>query len=609
MISRCVNFGYVLILLANGVCLGESTVLSNGTMLLRIDEDGSVGQVQWPRIGAYGQVREDGGARWGIDNGDSVNWIGGEGWVETARENSHTEFALQVAFTQKHDDLNAIVTYTLDETGNRFASSVRVTGVTGGTLVWAANFDPTALLLPGSQNEAWTRPSIAGRSGESNAVVHARPSVFGRAEISRAQGQYLRTSDDWRDFGEGTWIACEGGQGILESGVNLTGAPSDMLVDFAYGQVYSRLIYESDNAADGIHAEVVCTLGTSYEELETRMGNAHIVGERSPSPEGRRFREQRDELGQLTRRLLDDIVALQDAETGAVIRRTPGDEWATPVDIVDAAQCLYVLGFSNREDAAKALGRFLVSQIITTTDDVRPLGAVYGQVYVTSDPAQAHYEVELLPAASILWAVDEFARQHNPFDRPAYVASIIDEMELAADFLEAWSRPLIDRSAQFDRLETDERIRYLKDIASAQLGLSAAANLFRVQKRPVPQSWEVALNRARRIMTLHGHPIRAPWDVEAMSRVDRTGNPGSDSVDQLRLTVRDLTNQGERRYALLSGSYAESRQSPRSKTQTEMLAQLADDVLGSPESIGFSANTGELARLLAILFQSYQSVP
>ncbi|HIA48888.1 MAG TPA: hypothetical protein EYN96_13185, partial [Candidatus Hydrogenedentes bacterium] len=63
--------------------------IGNGRLTVGFDATGRVSSIQWPSPGYYSQLSDKGdqesgepsGIGWGVDIGEKILWVGGEGWT------------------------------------------------------------------------------------------------------------------------------------------------------------------------------------------------------------------------------------------------------------------------------------------------------------------------------------------------------------------------------------------------------------------------------------------------------------------------------------------------------------------------------------------------
>lgn len=632
MSSRIANyFTFVLVSLVMSSMI--SVQAQDDQLFLQVDDSGAITNLHWPSPGMFAQMAQrhgdPPGLRWGILEEDSIEWIGKEGWTVEATDRDISRGTITAHLNHTTRDMRVQITTQLGLSGTGFTSTVQVWGVETPTLIWYADFDPTAYVLPetSSAQSDFTkyRDYGAGIVRDSKTTLHFRPDAVGREKSAKVERWIMegRSFDDWGDLGDGTWIGITSPQHVIRQVVQ-SKQPAwgstqwkEAILDLkntngevALGDTHSLLVCEGQKADHGHVASVQVAFARSRSDAQELLRQEFVPVVAKSTVPNRRFRNNRSDVTALAGRLLDSISAHRDATTGAIYSSPPGHSPATPIDVVHASYTLYALGLAGRRDLGDPLVDYLTRQIYRETDGHRPMGSVSRRRYISGVPAEPEYRVGLFPAASIIWALNEYANQMPPAEQREFLHKHQDALESMADFLDKWSRPILDQLPRIADLNALEAAPYLDDLAAARLGLNNAAQVFQALDKEVPLAWTESNGRAFRATSTRGMHIYAPWDIEIGRRLDRYINIGRFERRGSLSAYLDTQSEVNKRFTVLSTAYQTTRTSSGGRLGSQLIAPAIDRYFEHDLStVSWNGGDGEAALLLVILYKSYQSTP
>ncbi|MFP6584075.1 MAG: hypothetical protein VCD00_16165 [Candidatus Hydrogenedentota bacterium] len=602
-------------------------------LFLQVDDAGAIMNLHWPSPGMFSQmalrVGDPPGLRWGILEEETILWIGKEDWVADRLEQDVARGTFISHLKHSTRDIRVEVITQLGRSGSGFTSTVEIAGVNAPTLVWYADFDPTAYVLPESSNGYTSRTKYrdygASVARDSKTTIHFRPDAIGREKSAKVKRWMAdgRSFDDWGDLGDGTWIGITSPQHVILQVVSSKRPKWGSMLwreaildlkntghDVALGDTHSLLVCEGQKTDDGYVASVQVAFAHTRSDVQDLLRQDLVPKTEKATPKNRRFPNTRPDVTALAEGLTDFIGLHQDEASGAIFASTPGHMPATPVDVVHACYTLYALGLAGRRDLGDSLAEYLARQVYQETDGHRPMGSVSRLRYSSGIPAEPEYRVELFPAASIIWALNEYAMQLPLRGRRDFLHKHQDALESMADFIDQWSRPILDQLPRVAGLNALEAAPYLDELAAARLGLNSGAQVFEAMGKEVPLAWIETNGRAFRATSTRGMYIYAPWDIEIGRRLNHY-------IDIRRFERRgslsaylDTQSEAKKRFTVLSIAYQTTRTSSGGRLGPELIAPTVDRYFGQDLStVSWNGRDGEAALLLVILYKSYQSTP
>lgn len=590
---------------------------------IQVDNEGVVRNVHWPTLGLYSQMADKGpdapGLRWGIVDGETIRWIGGEGWVVNSVERDPSTGFTTSQLSRTNAGLEVTLSTQLGQNGNSATSSVHVKGIDAPELVWYADFDPTTHVVPeldyASDAANRSRDFGAGILSDSKTILHFRPDVIGR-EATGNIAQWIerdRDFDDWGDLGSGTWIAMTSPQHVTKLAVGEAPvAPASLLSSDAkvfLGDAHSLMVCTGQEFGEGFVGSVQIAFGATRAAALDQLAVPLKPLQPKSSPAVRRFRHNRRDVTERAGGLVKHIESLRDPRHGAFHNPLPAHEAGTPVDVVRASYTLYALGLAGRRDLGDPFVAFLKDQVYDSTDGLRPLGSVSRTRYASGISSEPFYQVELLPAAALIWGIAEYGGEVNARDRHGFFEAQWFEIELMADFIVQWSRPLLSHVARIESLSSDAAAPYYDEIASIHFGLLSATRVCQVLGKEVPQDWSDAQGRANRAISSRDRVVFAPWDIEFGRLSGRYVDVRDYEAPTTLESAIEAQSDEEKLFTLVSAAYQASKIYPSGRIGSRLLAPVADSYFDQYlQSFDAPYEGADTSLLLIILYKSYQSI-
>lgn len=604
--------------------------IGNGRLTVGFDATGRVSSIQWPSPGYYSQLSDKGdqesgeprGIGWGVDIGEKILWVGGEGWTLTRFEEVTEGVSVEVTYRYESLGIEADQTFWVGPNKDILHASIRVRGAeTGGAenlrLIWYSDFDPTTQLTRlrkgGDPAGSEPRDFAAVLNEKANQIVQFRVRGAGSGVYSEV-GKWLKEGRDysgWSDLGEGTWIAYTSDQHVVQRSTGVVDGGVKGLLESglrgSMGDTHTLMAIEPEALEGGFYGAVRVGFESRGRAVEALLSAADqsMSANRSVSLETHRFRSfrrNRFNLDNVVVRLFSKLDVMIDGDSGSVITNLGDDEYPYVVSAIEASYIVYALGLADSDYRAERLLDFLLDRIYMGTDGSVPLGSVAGLLFSNGEAASPHYEVDFLATASLLWGVEAYGRTVEGQKQGEYYRLQWESVEMMADFLDLWAQPLLRNRARDFVPGSAELETVTRDIASVYLGLEHAVRVAVSAGHAVPETWNRTRQRCYFFIRSRDLYVFAPWDIQyGFPKGDVKTTAEFPNRDALKGLIEDM-GPFERAYLFASLGYQHRSAQQLSFSLETVIDGTLDDLLSS-DITGYSS--GRIAIILSMLYQSY----
>ena len=457
------------------------------------------------------------GVMWGLRVDGETRWLTGLPWVATQRYVDPTTPSVETVLRWPGSDLTATQTVFVHPKLDLLIAQVTVQGCRETpTVFWYANFAPCTRLIPELPLADWAFDPLndfavfADETG--TAVYHFRPrqpgaATWAQAERWASEGALGRGA---ASFGEGVWIGYRGAQSVAELQCGTVGSIDSAFRQAtegrlqgdtaAVGQCSACLALIPEQQGESYRATVYVAFGAKRGAVDATLRYAGATGYADLARETRAFWERRvapatlpasddERLLDMCRRCLVTIMLAMDRSTGAIVR-CPSTQPPLALDWPrHGFWTTLALDMAGYRALAEQHTRFYCEAVRRKSARGKPRGSLPSACYANHAEGLPHVVLESQAAAWMLAAFWRHALFLDVEARRAYLESIWDTAELAAEFLVSWAdsrtgAPL--HSFHADRLRDARSIQLLLD---THMGVDSALSIAGALGRTYPPAW------------------------------------------------------------------------------------------------------------------------
>lgn len=597
-------------------------VLGNGGLTVVFSDQGRVESCYWPAPGYYSQLRSDksneqvgpSGIQFGFELDGEIEWIGGEDWTMSSL--IRDEATVTVKYSYNSRDIEVEQQFTIDLLRDLMTVTVSVAGSDSERIYLYTDFDPMTQLNRRVAVDAHPPEAqmdfVAVVDVGLSRILQFRPLAPGASTLTNARKwiEEQREGEVWKQLGEGSWIGITSDSHVVQSSVGVYAEGFGVLdadtSNGVLGDGHGLLAVDTKLEAERLSASFQIAFGATQESLDAILLSTRNGAESVPE-ETSTFRTVRDEGRANLKTMLGRLRMLISSENGSVLTSF-GDATSGPVvSIQDATYCVYALGLAGLATDATSLLAFLENTVYRDADGKYPLGSVPREVYASGERATPHYEIDLLPAASLIWGIESYSITLEQALQRDHSREHWDTVELVADFLDIWVQPALRNFGATEAIQSEMRADLLEDIGAAYLGLENAIRLANQGGYEIPSSWIGTRQRCQLVLGRAELAVFAPWDIEYGFPAGKAYTTEDLPQESILREILEGKTAHEAMVTLVSLGYQNYSALEREQWIRFQLRGVIDGYLANGVWVDEADYRAEaVAMFIAILYQSYQ---